>query len=963
MSNPEPSPNGLPKEEKFSRWNLAVLVLAVLSLLVTLGYSVTLVRHLAKLTEKVIQPALELQSQAAVTHLWTEETITGDSQFTPEAIDRRYAQFSRDLDIVAAALHDQRIRLWLRNEAILEQMLAEVKSKNAKSREIAAKRLAAPGDSRPGTPSDDQQDAAYEQLSQELARFSGTTNRLFSDHYHMVFGILVGMIALTTVLGLWVGYILVRYRARRRRDIALLQKNNLHLQAVNQQLAATEQQLRANNQQLMATEQQLRASNQQLTATEQQLRQGNALLEANQQVLAEKERRYRNLINNMAEGVAIHRLECAAEQVPANYRILEVNPQYEAILGLRREEVVGRLATEVYHVDQPPFLEEFAAVAMGAPPRRLEAEFAPIGRYFTISVSSFEPGVFVTVFSDITERKRAEEAIRLNEARLKSLLEITQHHAGTVQQLYAEALLKALDLTGSKLGRLYFVDPQSDRLGVEAEAGEQPLEAGLAPLLAAPDSAAFENFPETIRENGVPLIQEFGVGDNHQPGNLDRAGRWQVLGIPFVSAETVHAVVVFAGKREVYDDADIRQATLLMDAVLRIAELRRADEEKNRLALRMQKLESLGVLAGGIAHDFNNMLAGILGNINLVGLELGDREELRSCLHEAEKAAERAKGLTQQLLTFARGGAPLRKVVALPDLLVETGTFAARGSQAQCVFDLAEDLWAAEIDPGQIGQVINNLVINAVQAMPSGGPIEIAAGNIDVDSASGAPVSPGQYIRLTVRDRGVGIDLEYIEKIFDPYFTTKEQGSGLGLAASHAIVRNHQGAILVASKPGEGTLFTLYLPAAGVQPEANPGESQPVGKGQGRILVMDDEPSLRDLLLRILNISGYEAVVTADGTEAVEAYQQALASGAAFDAVILDLTVAGGMGGRETLEKLRAIDPQVVAIVSSGYSKDPVMANYRSYGFAGVACKPYTVQDLQAELHRVLRRPSAMAGS
>lgn len=953
MTSPAPTMRDLYQEERSPRWHVVVLAVAVVSLLLTIGYSVTLVRHLAKLTEKVTVPVLELQNKATITHLWTEETISGDPQFTAEEIDRRYAEFARDLDAVAAALHDKRIRLWLSGEANLAQMLAVVKIKNQASREIASRRLAAPGQSRPGSPSDEHQDEAFNELSQELSRFTSTIRGLFSDHYREVFGILLGMIAFTTCLGGWVMIILLRYRARRRRDIVLLRQNNLHLQAVNQQLAATEQQLRANNQQLMATEQQLRASNQQLTATEQQLRLGNATLEANQKVLAEKERRYRNLIENMAEGVAIHRLEFDAAQNPVNYRILEVNPRYEAILGLRREEVVGCLATEVYGVDQAPYLEDFAAVALGAEPTRLETSFAPTGRYFSISVSSFEHGVFVTVFSDITERRRAEAAIRLNEARLKSLLEITQHHGGSARQLYAEALHKALDLTGSALGHLYFVDPENGSLYPEAVAGEQ--EGADAVLLTADPSIsrALENIQETVRNKRSPLLAEL-VADEQRHENSEPSARLQVMGIPFLADEAVNAVVVLAGKAEPYDEADTRQATLLMDAVLRIAELRRVDEEKNRLAVRMQKLESLGVLAGGIAHDFNNMLAGILGNINLVGGALVERVELRSCLLEAEKAAERAKGLTQQLLTFARGGAPVRRVMALPDLLVDTATFASRGSQARCVFDLAPDLRPAEIDPGQIGQVINNLVLNAVQAMSNGGAIEIAAENTEIDNESEVPVVPGQYVCLTFRDRGVGIDPEHIEKIFDPYFTTKETGSGLGLAASHAIVRNHQGALLVASKPGEGTLFTLYLPASDGQPETMPVDSPQKPVGGGRILVMDDEESLRNLLVRMLRLSGYEAVVTADGEEAVEAYRQALSCGAAFTAVILDLTVAGGMGGRETLEQLRTIDPKVVAIVSSGYSKDPVMADFRSFGFSGVIGKPYTLKELQAELHRVL---------
>lgn len=372
---------------------------------------------------------------------------------------------------------------------------------------------------------------------------------------------------------------------------------------------------------------------------------------------------------------------------------------------------------------------------------------------------------------------------------------------------------------------------------------------------------------------------------------------------------------------------------------------KRLEEELQKAS----KLESLGVLAGGIAHDFNNSLAAVVAHIGLVRLSFPEGSEAAHKLLEAEQACLRATSLTRQLLTFSRGGAPLRKAAAIPQLVRQSATFALTGSNVTCEFDFPRGLWHALVDEGQVGQVISNLAINAQQAMPAGGAIRISAENVEFEregQVPGVPLGPGRFVRITVCDDGVGIPAEIIGRVFDPYFTTKQKGSGLGLAASYSIVRNHDGHIAVESEPSRGACFHLYFPAAGqpATPEAVP-ESAPT-PATGRILFMDDEESIRRVIGELLRRFGHEVVLARDGAETVELYSRALETGRPFDLVLLDLTVPAGVGGKAAMEKLLSIDPGVRALVSSGYSNDPVMANFQSYGFKGVIAKPYTPDEL-----------------
>jgi signal transduction histidine kinase/CheY-like chemotaxis protein len=380
-----------------------------------------------------------------------------------------------------------------------------------------------------------------------------------------------------------------------------------------------------------------------------------------------------------------------------------------------------------------------------------------------------------------------------------------------------------------------------------------------------------------------------------------------------------------------------------------ITDRRKLDEER----VKTERLESLGVLAGGIAHDFNNILTTILGHLSLAKQPGADDHP--QLLEEVERAAVRAKDLTRQLLTFSKGGAPIKRAASLADIVTDSATFALRGSDSRCDLELPDDLWPAEVDPGQISQVIQNLVINAAQAMASGGVVTLGARNLTLDPSSTLPLPPGRYVELTCEDTGTGIPQQFVEKIFDPYFTTKQKGSGLGLTTTFSIVKKHGGHITVESRIGEGTRFAIYLPAADAhRPVETASTKPPQTGGQGRILFMDDDETIRALVDLILRKAGYDVTLVEEGTEAINCYREAYTNGHPFDLVILDLTIRGGMGGRETLEQLRQIDPEVKAVVASGYSNDPVLADYRDYGFVGVVAKPFKGDELRGIVQAVL---------
>ncbi|MCP3900129.1 MAG: response regulator [Desulfobacteraceae bacterium] len=405
--------------------------------------------------------------------------------------------------------------------------------------------------------------------------------------------------------------------------------------------------------------------------------------------------------------------------------------------------------------------------------------------------------------------------------------------------------------------------------------------------------------------------------------------------------------------KESHDKFERQSAELLQSNVALIQEIHDRKMMEQEL-LKVKNLESLGTLAGGIAHDFNNLLTGILGNISLVKINMDSQDPKLESLNDAEKASLMAKELTHQLLTFSKGGVPFKETTYLGKLLTDSAKIVLVGSKVKCHFLIQEDLLPVEVDSGQISQVVNNLIINADQAMPSGGNIFLSAENITINSNHPGNLTAGKWVKIMVQDQGYGISHENLSRIFDPYFTTKDKGSGLGLATSYSIIKMHNGEILVESELGFGTTFTIFLPYSQKQLRAKSDVGEHLISGAGKILVMDDEEFMQKFTAKALAFIGYDSDLAKDGEEAIRLYKNGLKSERPYDVVILDLTIPGGMGGKETIRELLKIDPTAKAVVTSGYSSDNVLSNFKEYGFKNVVKKPFRIQELSTILQEVI---------
>jgi len=506
---------------------------------------------------------------------------------------------------------------------------------------------------------------------------------------------------------------------------------------------------------------------------------------------------------------------------------------------------------------------------------------------------------------DIDARKKAEEELRRSEEQYRQLVETSPDaivivgHEVTLEMVNRQAaLMHGFDSPGDMMeypgDTIDFIAPQSRDMARELLRSTEPRTAPIdQPLMLARKDGS--TFPADIRVTPLPA----------------------------------------------------RKATLFI--ARDISEKLKLEEE----LLQAQKLESIGILAGGIAHDFNNILTAIWGNISLAKLPLHEDDDAHHRLSEAEKALTRARDLTTQLLTFSRGGSPVKKTASVAELVKESTEFALRGSNISCDFDLQSPLWPAQIDEGQISQVVNNLVINAKQAMPSGGSLHVSMRNATIHGEQHSRLNKGNYVRVAIRDTGVGIPEDILPKVFDPYFTTKPMGSGLGLATTYSIIDKHDGHIEVETKSGNGSTFTFYLPAETSRTQDKKRKQGSLWYGEGRILLMDDEADIRDVTTAQLELLGYQVDVTGDGAQAVEMYCLSLEQNQAYDVVIMDLTIPGGMGGKEAIAAIRKHNPDVKAIVFSGYFNDPVMSHYAEYGFSGVISKPYQLEELSRLIHNL----------
>lgn len=502
---------------------------------------------------------------------------------------------------------------------------------------------------------------------------------------------------------------------------------------------------------------------------------------------------------------------------------------------------------------------------------------------------------------DITERKRVEEELRESEEKYRSLIN------GMLDTVWV------IDFEGK------FVDVNSAAVDALGYTYEELLAMGPVDIDLNLTEEAIKDLIDAIPSDEIQVFET---------SHTTKDGRQ-------IPVEIQSCIIKYQGK----------------DAILSIGrditDRKRAEEER----LKLKKLESVGVLAGGIAHDFNNVLTSLFGNIEMAKMFVPVEHKSYKFLENAMCSMENATYLTNRLLTFAKGGDPIKEVLSIGDVIFAVARHSMRDSNFELNTNIDLNLWSVEADRDQLGQVISNLVLNAQQAMPTGGIITIAAENVETLA--------GKFVQITIQDQGMGIAPQHIENIFDPYFTTKKHSSGLGLAISHSIINKHNGTITVASTLNQGTIFTIHLPAVKntevTMSEKSGSDHQTISAFSANILVMDDEEGVRAVLGAMLEMLEHTVTFSVDGKEAVNKYREAYQQGSIYDVVIVDLTIPAGMGGQVTAQEILKLDPHAKLIVSSGYATDPVMANYKAYGFKGRVVKPYSLAELKKAVDQVLK--------
>ena len=664
--------------------------------------------------------------------------------------------------------------------------------------------------------------------------------------------------------------------------------------------------------------------------------------------LARSEERVRASIENMPDAFSIYSAVRDETGTITDFRIDYVNAAACRIWGMKAGDLAEGDLLEILpcYRGNGLFAEYCNVVETGLPLimgswadyREKSMNNAGEIRVYNIRAVKLEDGL-VVAWRDITDIERAAAALRASEARYLTIFNTASVPICVEDFSEVKRALNALKSCGVTDLRQYMEEhPEFEQNALKKIRIQDVNEAAIKLYEAENKDELLASLESIYLPESSPIFRDMLVA------MMDE--------MEFFEGETVNRTL--KGKklnvwiRITIPGSDSEFENLLV-GIFDITERRKMEEE----LLKTQKLESLGVLAGGIAHDFNNMLTVILGNIVLAKMRLNKDDDVFLRLDKAENAINRAMDLTRNLLTISKVGALSIKTVEIGELIRDTASFALSGSKSKCEFAIPEELWPVQADSGQIRQVIENLVINADQAMPNGGMIDVKCENIASGSNEMQILKEDRYIRITISDHGDGISPDIREKIFDPYFSTKEGKSGLGLATSYSIISKHGGQLAVESGAGDGAVFIIYLPAADLQMKAMVGVRKALS-GERRVLVMDDEEEVREVAEGILKTIGCEITQAKDGEEALELYLKASEMGRPFDVVMLDLTVSGGMGGKETIKKLMEIDKKVKAIVSTGYYNDPVMTEYKKYGFLGALNKPYKLQELSELLDAVI---------
>lgn len=632
------------------------------------------------------------------------------------------------------------------------------------------------------------------------------------------------------------------------------------------------------------------------------------ILKKSEDAFLHSEMHYRAILENSTDVITI---------IATDGTILFESPSIKTLLGYDSIELIGINIFELIHPDDAKNVIRFldCECRRSDPQYNIEYRFSNhngewsnmSSRVKKVLDDKGELMCFIFNSHDITERKIAEQALRESEELYRLLVETMNEGVGIIDNA------GIITFVNSKITKI-LGNTSEDIIGHHIN--------------------DFMN--EENRKKIEARMSQRGKGrtDSFEIEWTGKDGR------------TIPTIV---SPRDIFNSQGehIGNFAVLSDA----AEIKKNEEN----LIKASKIESLSIFAGGIAHDFNNLLTIIIGNLSVARMNMKESDKNIKILSEIEKASFKARDLTQQLFTFAKGGMQNKITTSIANLLKDATNFVLSGSNIHFEYNIPGDLHTAEVDQAQISQVLQNIVINSRQAMPEGGTITISAENVSSDEINIPSLLFGRYIKISIKDTGIGIPKENLSKIFDPYFSTKENGSGLGLAITYTIIAKHGGYINVDSTVGTGTIFTIYLPATRDKTEVKKESINQFVRGEGKILIMDDDEDIRKMVGAMIEQLGFNVKYAGDGEEAITLYKKAMDLGDAYKAVIMDLAIPGKMGGKEAISRLKEIDPAIKAIVSSGYSSDLIMSNYDEYGFCGAIAKPYRIKDLKEIFNKIFK--------